>query len=53
MELLLLTTCLYNAHWLVSRACDDLEGPELDVGLHNGVGKFATNKTLGIKHIKV
>mmetsp|Transcript_66483 Transcript_66483/g.105199 ORF Transcript_66483/g.105199 Transcript_66483/m.105199 type:complete len:338 (-) Transcript_66483:1340-2353(-) len=49
VKLLLLTLSRHDDHGFVALTCDHLEGPELDVGLHNGVGELAADQTLGIE----
>ena len=50
MEVLCFTLVLNLDEWLVTRACDDLERPELDVLLNSLVLELATDQSLGIEH---
>mmetsp|Transcript_68940 Transcript_68940/g.143936 ORF Transcript_68940/g.143936 Transcript_68940/m.143936 type:complete len:120 (-) Transcript_68940:74-433(-) len=50
MELFLLTLGVDNDHGLVAGASDDLEGPELDVGLDDGVRELAADQTLCVEN---
>ena len=38
-------------HWLVTLAGHTLEGPQLDISLHDGIRKLAANQALGIKNL--
>jgi len=47
-EFLFLATIFDPDVWFASLV-DDFEGEVLEVGLHFGIGKFATDETLGIE----
>lgn len=47
-EFFVLATIL-DPHIRLASFVDDFEGEVLNVGLHLGVGKFATNETFGVE----
>mmetsp|Transcript_73560 Transcript_73560/g.175421 ORF Transcript_73560/g.175421 Transcript_73560/m.175421 type:complete len:119 (+) Transcript_73560:241-597(+) len=49
MKFLFLTLHLDHDQRLVAGTGDALEGPELDVGLHDGVLELAADQALGVK----
>mmetsp|Transcript_80485 Transcript_80485/g.203498 ORF Transcript_80485/g.203498 Transcript_80485/m.203498 type:complete len:354 (+) Transcript_80485:315-1376(+) len=49
VKLFLLPLRVHHDHGFVTLPCDDLERPELDVRLHNGIRKLPADEALGIK----